>query len=221
MSKEDLRHQHDPAPSSKKDTEPDKDSSSEDRKAEFTAASYEELLSEKNNPSPDAQGSDNLSEAEQLRRDLEEATDKTLRARAELENFRKRMQRLMEEERKYASMELFRDLLPVWDNMGRALEAVDKTDDNASLYEGLNMMHRQLLEVLEKHECRRIESIHQPFDPNFHESIAQQPNAELPPGTVIFETQVGFQLHDRVVRPSQVVLAAADPEAQLEEQNED
>jgi molecular chaperone GrpE len=64
------------------------------------------------------------------------------------------------------------------------------------------------LETLAKHGVERIEALHKPFDPNFHESIASLPNDEHPKDTVIVETQAGFKMHDRVVRPAQVVLAA-------------
>jgi len=151
---------------------------------------------------------DHESELEQLREELEEAKDRALRARAELENYRARAYRQMEEERKYSSIDLLRDLLPVWDNLGRALDAVDKTNHLESLAEGVRLVHDQLLQVLGKYHCVPLEPLYQPFDPNYQESIALLPNADHPPNTVIEQTTVGFKLHDRVVRPAQVVLAA-------------
>jgi len=147
-------------------------------------------------------------ELEQLRTELEEAKDRALRVRAELENYRARVHRQMEEERKYASIDLLRDLLPVWDNLGRALGAVETTRNTESLVEGVELVYDQLLKVLGKYHCVPLESLYQPFDPNFQESIAMLPNADYPPNTVIEQTTVGFRLHDRVVRPAQVVLAA-------------
>jgi molecular chaperone GrpE len=148
------------------------------------------------------------SEAEQLRIELEEAKSRTLRALADLENYRARINRQMTEERKYASIDLMRELLPVWDNITRALDAVAASHNLESLVEGVQMIHSQFLEVLKKHHCEKIEAKYQPFDPNVHASVAQIPNAEHPVGTVIEEVQVGFRLFDRVVRPSQVVLAS-------------
>lgn len=152
---------------------------------------------------------DNAPELDLLRKELEETRDRALRARAELENYRARIHRQVDEERKYASIDLFRDLLPVWDNLGRALEAVEKTHNTEALSEGVKLVHDQLLKVLGKHHCVPIEALHQPFDPNFQESIAMFPNADYPPNTVIEQASVGFRLFDRVVRPAQVVLAAS------------
>ena len=148
------------------------------------------------------------SELERLRRELGDTQDRTLRARAELENYRTRVHRQMEEDRKYASIDLLRDLLPVWDNLGRALDAVEKMHNMETLAEGVKLVYAQLLQVLDKYHCVPLEPLYQPFDPNYQESIAMLPNADYPPNTVIEQTTVGFKLYDRVVRPAQVVLAA-------------
>ncbi|MDR0870830.1 MAG: nucleotide exchange factor GrpE [Planctomycetaceae bacterium] len=146
---------------------------------------------------------------EQLRIELNLAKDRTLRAMADLENYRARSARQAAEERKYANLDLIRELLPVWDNIGRALEAAEKNHSLETLVEGVKLVDRQLLDLLQKFHCEKIEALHQPFDPNVHASIAQMPNGEFPPNTVIAEPQIGFKLYDRVVRPSQVVLSAA------------
>ena len=150
------------------------------------------------------------SDAEQLRLELEEQKQRTLRALADLENYRTRVNRQMAGERKYASIDLMRELLPVWDNIGRALEAVADTNSLESLVEGVQMVHSQLLEVLKNNHCEMIEAKYQPFDPNFHESVALVPSAEYPANTVIAEVQTGFRLFDRVVRPSQVVVSSRE-----------
>jgi len=152
---------------------------------------------------------ESVSEVDQLRLELEEAKNRGLRALADLENYRARINRQMAEERKYANIDFMRDLLPVWDNIGRALEAVSASHNLETLVEGVQMVHSQFLEVLGKHHCEKIEAMLQPFDPNFHASVAQIPNTEYPANTVIEEVQTGFCLFDRVVRPSQVVLASA------------
>ena len=161
---------------------------------------------------PDVEGSDPsqepVSESDQLRLELEEAKNRTLRAMADLENYRTRVNRQMAEERKYASIDLMRELLPIWDNIGRALEAVADSPNLEVLVEGVQMVHAQFLEVLKKYHCEKIESKFQPFDPNVHASVAQVPSVEHPANTVIEEVQVGFRLFDRVVRPSQVVLSS-------------
>jgi molecular chaperone GrpE len=151
-------------------------------------------------------------EADLLRKDLEQMTDRALRAQAELENYRRRIARQMDEERRYAGVPLLRDLLPVLDNVRRAIEAAQKSPEAGSLLEGFKMVGRQLEEVLARHECKEIAALGAPFDPHLHEAISQQPSAEHAPGTVLLVTQSGFQLHDRVVRPSQVIVSSAPPE---------
>ena len=153
-----------------------------------------------------------VSEVEQLRLELDEAKNRALRALADLENYRTRVHRQMAEERKYASLDLIRELLPVWDNIGRALEAVAATQNLEALVEGVQMVHSQFLEILKKNHCEKIEAVSQPFDPNYHASVAQVPSVEHPANTVLEEVQSGFRLYDRVVRPSKVVLAK--PESQ-------
>ncbi|MDR2345312.1 MAG: nucleotide exchange factor GrpE [Planctomycetaceae bacterium] len=148
------------------------------------------------------------SEVIQLREELEEMKNRSLRALADLENYRVRSNRQIIEERKYASIDLIRELLAVWDNIGRALDAVNKTQNLETLVEGVNMVHQQFLDILAKYNCEKIDAVHQPFDPNFHASIAQVPNEDFPPNTVIEEILTGFKLHDRVVRPAQVVLSS-------------
>ncbi len=135
--------------------------------------------------------------------------DRALRCQAELENYRRRVAREMEQERRYAAMPLLRDLLPVWDNVHRAIEAAERAGGDQGFIEGFRLVLSQLEEVLRRHDCVRIEALHQPFDPNLHEAITQQPSEEHPSNTVIGETQTGFQLHDRVVRPSQVIVSTS------------
>ena len=164
-------------------------------------------------PEPAAPSSETpANEVEQLRLDLEEVSDRALRAQAELENYRRRVARQMDEERRYANMPLLRDLLPVLDNMRRATEAAEKTEEAASLLEGFRMVTSQLEDVLARHHCTEIEALGMPFDPNLHEAISQQPSADHPEGTVLLVTQSGFRLHDRVVRPSQVIVSGGAPQ---------
>ena len=144
----------------------------------------------------------------QLKAEAAENRDRALRAQAELDNVRKRMQREMDDERKYANVPLLRDLLPVIDNVGRAIEAAQKSADAAAIVEGFKMVQQQLEATLGRHDCRKIDALHKPFDPHLHMAILQQPSADHKPGTVIMVTQEGYQLHDRVLRPSQVIVAA-------------
>jgi molecular chaperone GrpE len=166
-------------------------------------------------PQSQENGSDPLqAELDALRNELEEARKLELRALADLENYRKRVARQMDDERRYASLPLARDLLPILDNLKRTVEAAQKTSDAKGLLEGVQMVIKQFYTALGKHHCEPIAALHQPFDPNIHEAILQQPSGEFPPNTVLQEVQVGFRLHDRVVRPSQVIVSSAPPQGQ-------
>lgn len=140
---------------------------------------------------------------------LAEANREVLRAKAEMENFRKRMQRESDQLLKYSNMPLIRDLLEVMDNLNRAVSAAD--DDaaaNSALKAGVEMVSQQLVGVLGKYGCSRVEALGQPFDPNVHEAIAQMPSEEYESGMVMQEVAVGYVLHDRVVRPTNVIVSS-------------
>jgi molecular chaperone GrpE len=151
-------------------------------------------------------------ELEQLRRQAAEAQDRYLRSQAELENTRKRLRRELDDERRYAELTLLADLLPVIDNINRAIEAAEKNADAASLLSGFKMVGQQLKQVLEKHHVKPIDAEGQPFDPAVHEAILQQPSAEHPENTVTTVAQTGYKLHDRVVRPAQVIVSTKHSE---------
>lgn len=148
-------------------------------------------------------------ELDGVRSELEKARDLELRALADLENYRKRVSRQMDEERRYAPLPVVRDLLPVLDNLKRTVEAGEKSQDASGLLEGVKNTIKQFYTMLERHHCVPIEALHQPFDPHVHEAVLQQPSAEYPANTVLHEVQTGFKLYDRVVRPTQVIVSTA------------
>jgi molecular chaperone GrpE len=148
-----------------------------------------------------------VDELEQLRRQATEAQDRYLRSQAELDNTRKRLRREMDEERRYAELPLLADLLPVMDNVNRAIEAAEKNADAGSLLEGFKMVAQQLNGVLERHHCKPIAAQGEPFDPARHQAIMQQPSDEHAENTVLAVGQTGYSVHDRVVRPAQVVVS--------------
>ena len=158
-----------------------------------------------------------------LRAQLEKAEDRALRSQAELENYRKRVARDLQVERRYAHLPLMRDLLPVLDNMDRAIEAAEQTHDADGLLEGVKMVAQQLQGVFGTYHCVKIEALGRPFDPHQHEAVLQQPSDQHPAGTVLQVVQTGFQLHDRVVRPAQVIVSIENQsvqQEQVERQNE-
>jgi molecular chaperone GrpE len=154
----------------------------------------------------------------ELESQFREASERALRSHAELENYRKRAQRELAEERRYAVVPLVRDLLPVVDNLERAIDVIQTgnagggnasspADSTSSLLEGVKLVATQLDNVLKSHQCVRIETVGQPFDPNQHEAIAQEPSSEFPAGTVTRAVQAGYKLYDRVIRPAQVFVS--------------
>ena len=144
-----------------------------------------------------------------LRGALAAANDRALRAQAELDNYRKRMRKEMEDERRYAQLPLLGDLLPVLDNVQRAIQAAEKSPDASGLLAGFKMVAQQLENVLSRHHCTRIDALHKPFDPHLHAAIMQQPSSDYPPNTVVQVAQDGYQLHDRVLRPAQVIVSTS------------
>lgn len=188
--------------------DPDKDKTQRDFRT-AAAEAADAALGEEAPTVATQQSANAASELERLRGDLSEAGDRVLRAQAELENFRKRARREMEDERRYANMPLLRDLLPVVDNIARAIAAAEKSQNTGTLLDGFKMVSQALEGVLARHDCKRIEALNQPFDPAFHEAISQQPNPDVPAHTVLMVVQEGYTLHDRVVRPAQVIVSAA------------
>jgi len=150
--------------------------------------------------------------ADSIAAELDEANNRVLRAQAELENYRKRARRELEEERRYANLPLLQDLLGVLDNLDRAVLHAEQSEQAAGLLEGVKMVSSQLRMTLEKYHCVPIAAEGSAFDPHLHEAIGKEPCSDQPPGIVTRVTQPGYCLHDRVVRPAQVMIsAAADP----------
>jgi molecular chaperone GrpE len=139
-----------------------------------------------------------------------DAHERLLRVQAELENFRKRSRREYDEAQRYREIDLLRDLLPVLDNVLRAIDAAEKTAEVESLRSGFRMTAQQIEKLLENHGCRTIPTEGSSFDPAVHEAILRQPAAGVPAGTVVGTASRGYTLHDRVVRPAQVIVAQGE-----------
>lgn len=152
------------------------------------------------------------SEVEELKRQLEEKQDRLLRALAEMDNMRRRMQREREEYTRYATEALIREIIPVLDNLDRALDAARSASDAAKIVEGVELIQRELLRVLERAGVRRYSSLGQRFDPTRHEATARVVSVEQAPDTVVAEVVPGYLLHDRVLRAAQVAVAVAPDE---------
>ncbi len=146
-----------------------------------------------------------------LEQQLAEAQRNVLLAQAEMDNFRKRMQREADLSLKYANLPLVRDLLDVIDNLNRATESAKNdtagSDASQALVSGVSMVSQQFASVLAKYGCKPIEAAGKQFDPNIHQAISQMPSNEVAAGMVAQEVAVGYMLHDRVVRPSCVIVS--------------
>ena len=141
-------------------------------------------------------------------REVEAQQDRYLRTVAEFDNVRKRSAREREEYTRYANESLLRDILPVLDNLDRALQAA-RTEPATSLATGVELIQRELLRVLEKFGVTPFTSVGQPFDPERHEAIARVQRPDLPDMSVAAETARGYLLHGRVLRPAMVTVAVA------------
>ena len=132
-----------------------------------------------------------------------------LRERAELENFKRRMQRDKSEALRFANEPLVRDLLPVVDNLERAIVHAQGGGNGQPLIEGVQLVLRAFLDVLEKHGVTRVSATGEPFDPTRHEAVAQVETEDLPPNSVAEEHTPGYSLHNRLLRASMVSVSKA------------
>jgi molecular chaperone GrpE len=148
-------------------------------------------------------------ELEQLRADLEAARDGMLRARADLDNYQKRVARERVEERRFAAAALIRDLLGVRDNLQRAVQAAESGGEASALLEGVKLVVQQFTSVLEQHSCKEMPvAPGASFDPNRHEAVSKLPSSEFAEGLISAVIRPGFQVHDRVIRPAQVIVSS-------------
>jgi molecular chaperone GrpE len=140
---------------------------------------------------------------------VEEHYDRLLRMTAEFDNYKKRMEREMNEFRKYANESIVKDVLPTIDNLQRALSTSSEKNENTSesIREGVNMTLKGLLDTLEKHGVVPIESLGKPFDPNFHHAVMQEESERRPDDSVSQELQKGYMINDRLLRPALVVVS--------------
>jgi molecular chaperone GrpE len=141
---------------------------------------------------------------------LEETHERWLRAAADLENYRKRAQKERDEVQKFGVEKLVKDLLPVLDNLDRALAAAAADDP---LVNGVKLVRASFEQALARHGVKGFSAMGLHFDPARHEALLQVPTADAAPGTVVLEHARGFTLHDRLVRPAMVGVAAPLPPA--------
>ena len=175
----------------------------EERLAEATdshdAEIVEELLAE-----------NTLSETEELQEQVSKANDQVLRIQAEMQNVRRRAERDVENAHKYALEKFTADLLPVVDNLERALSTIDAADEaQKAVNTGLELTLKTFIDVLSRFKIEVVDPAGQPFDADLHQAVSMVPNPELEPNTVMDVFQKGYTLNGRLVRPAMVVVSKA------------
>lgn len=144
-------------------------------------------------------------ELESLRSELDRFRELYLRKLADFDNYRKRHERELGEFRKLAGAELVRDLLPVLDNLDRALAV--SSGNSAGLREGVDLVRRQFRDALAKHGVEEIDPVGEPFDPAYHEAVQRRVAGEVVANTIVEVLQKGFLMHGRLLRAAMVVVA--------------
>jgi molecular chaperone GrpE len=169
------------------------------------------MMNEKDNTATATDGAApdvGMQKLETLRKQAAEFRDLAQRVRAEFENFQKRNQKERDQERRYWNGPLALDLLPVLDNLERALSAARQAGETGPLVQGVALVQTQLLSALQRNGVTPIDALYKPFDPNVHQAVMQQPSADKAPGTVLQVLEQGFMNHDRVLRPAKVIVSA-------------
>lgn len=150
----------------------------------------------------------NLEELKAKAAKSEEHWDRVVRMTADFDNYKKRAAREKQDAIKYANESLLEKLIPILDNFEAAISAAAGTTGNSdSLKTGVQMIHSQLKSAMTDSGLEEIDARNQQFDPNWHEAVSQQENAEVPEGQVIQQLRKGYKLRDRLVRPATVIIA--------------
>lgn len=153
---------------------------------------------------------DQVSETEQLQQQVADANDQVLRVQAEMQNVRRRVERDVENAHKYALDKFSADLLPVVDNLERALGSISADDESQkAVAEGIELTLKSLVDVLVRFKIEPIDPAGQPFDANLHQAVSMVPNPDLEPNTVMDVFQKGYTLNGRLIRPAMVIVSKA------------
>ncbi|HEX7183393.1 MAG TPA: nucleotide exchange factor GrpE [Thermoanaerobaculia bacterium] len=185
----------------------DLDAQNEDLEAAMreAVAAVEEVEGGRQDPAPaGAQPAAETTEEEtaKLRREIADLRDRSMRTLADFDNFRKRSERERQETKKYALVEPIRDFLEIMDNLELALAAAGGSSDD--LKRGVEMIHRQMQELLRRQGVREVSALGQPFDPALHEAVSREEDPSVQAPTVTGEMRRGYMIHDRLLRPAMV-----------------
>ena len=171
---------------------------------------------------------DENTEEDNLEKEIETLKEEKIRLLAEMENLRKRFEREKVETIKFGSINLARDILSPGDNLERALDALPEDENHSesikNLIDGLKMVLKEYKSSLEKHGVKKIETLNQKFDHNFHQAMMEIENNDVEEGTVVQEVQSGYTMHDRLLRAAMVGVSkklAAKTEEHKEQKEEE
>jgi molecular chaperone GrpE len=181
---------------------------------EDTGASVEDIEHEMQRTAAEAAAESLVNEAAagqdvRLRSENDELRDRYVRTLADFENFRKRSDREKQDYFRFALADVFRELLPVLDNLDRALEHAEAEDE---FHRGVALIYKQMFEVLQRYGLRIVDESGVHFDPNIHEAVMSEQDPSLPGHTVVQILQKGYFLNDRLLRPALVRVAVGGPE---------
>ena len=197
---------------------PSASSSSDDADNPEDSAETDGLESEQDATEDEAED-ESVDELTTAKREAAQLQDRYLRAVAELDNFRKRTVKARAETRDDTLRDILLQIAPLLDNLRRAL--AQETEDAAAVRQGVEIIVTQFKEILAGYGLQEIEAMGKPFDPNEHEAMMQVPSAEHEPGMVIQETEKGFRLRDKVVRPSRVIVSSQLDESESSKDKSD
>ena len=145
-----------------------------------------------------------------LQEQLNAANDQLLRSQAEIQNIRRRAERDVESAHKFGLEKFANQLLPVVDNLQRALDAIDTNDESQkAIYEGIDLTLKSFLDVLAQFKIEAIDPSGEPFDADYHQAVSMVPNPDVEPNTVLEVFQKGYKLNGRLMRPAMVVVSTA------------
>ena len=189
----------------------------------------EENTNSKENEDTEATNENSNKEENSPEKEIEKLKEEKIRLLAEMENLRKRFEREKVETIKFGSINLARDILSPGDNLERALDALPDDENHSesitNLIDGLKMVLKEYKSILEKHGVKKIETLNQKFDHNFHQAMMEVENNDVEEGTVVQEVQSGYTMHDRLLRAAMVGVSKKlapkeeDPKKEKEEDN--
>ncbi len=188
-------------------TSEDSRSSADDKDIEFEPASATD--DENTAAAGDSSLEQALNKLAEAEEDAQRAKDDLLRVKAEMQNLRRRTEQDVEKAHKYGQEKFSTELLAVMDNLERSLEAASDSEDEVvkSLHEGVDLTLKNFVDCFSKFNIETVDPLGEPFDPQLHQAMSIQENAETEPNTVIAVMQKGYTLHGRVIRPAMVVVS--------------